>query len=544
MVSSVGSSITSALGIGSGIDTSTLVDQLATASIATKKAALTAKETANTTKISDLATAVSTISAFSSSLTSLMSSGSLYTQPTSSNSSIVQVSALAGARLGGLAATIKVGQLATAQTLTSPALTNAATAVGQGTLQLKVGDKTATITIDSTNDSLAGLALAIKNSGLGVTASTVTDGSGARLVVKGSTGEDNAFSITMTSGSSAAIGRFVYDPATYDEDNITGFELTQDAQNAELTVDGVAIVKASNSFSDVIDGVKIDLQSAAPNTVVTIGSNRPTEAITSAVNDFVAAYNEMKTTLNTMTAATTGSLRSDAGIRELVRRMGQLSTTALTYSTDGSPTTLAEIGVTTNRDGSLSLDSGRLSTVMASNADAVEAMFNPTQRSDNALIKITSAVGKTKGGVYTITNAVPATSTTAASAQIDGSYALPSGNGVTASYFSAANGLAFEPLGAVASAKITIDSGLSGALAVIKESLTSASGVLTASQKRLENEKTSIADEQEKLTTRDTNYRAQLTKQYTAMQTALLAYNSTQSYLTQQIDLWNNSNKN
>jgi len=250
----------------------------------------------------------------------------------------------------------------------------------------------------------------------------------------------------------------------------------------------------------------------------------------------------MKTTLNTMTAATTGSLRSDAGIRELVRRMGQLSTTALTYSTDGSPTTLAEIGVTTNRDGSLTLDSGRLSTVMTSNPDAVEAMFNPTQRSSNALLKITSAVGKTKGGVYTITDAVAATSSTAASAKIDGASALPSGNGVTASFFSAAKGLSFEPLGAVASATITIDSGLSGALAAIKDALTSSSGVLTASQKRLENEKDSIATEQEKLTTRDTNYREQLTKQYTAMQTALLAYNSTQSYLTQQIKLWNNEN--
>lgn len=544
MVTSVGSSITQALGGGSGIDTASLVDQLATANSATKLAALTAKDTANAAKVSDLASAISTISTFSTSLQTLTSSGTLFTQPTTSNSSIVQVSALPGARIGELSATIKVGQLATGQTLSSTALANSATSVGQGALLLTVGSKTATITIDSTNDSLAGLALAIKNSGLGVSASTVTDSSGTRLVVKGATGEDNAFSLSMTGGSAAGIGRFTFDPTTYDPDNITGFARTQPAQNAELTVDGVTVIKSSNSFSDVIPGVKIDLQSAAPNTSVTLGASRPTAAITQAVSDFVSAYNEMKTTLNKMTDAKTGSLRGDNGIRELVRRLGQLPSTALTYASDGSPTTLAEIGVSTNQDGSLSLNSGRLSTIMSSSPDAVEAMFNPAQRSDNALIQITSAVGKTKGGIYTITDATAANSTTPARANINGAAALPYDNGVIASFFSAANGLTFTPLGTVASATITVDLGLTGALSAIKDSLTSSSGSLTATQTSLDREKTSIAADRERLAARDTTYRAQLTAQFAAMQSALLAYKSTQSYLTQQIDIWSNSNKN
>jgi flagellar hook-associated protein 2 len=543
MVSSVGSTITQALGAGS-IDTASLVDQLANANSATQTAALNAKDTANAAKISDLASAISTIGTFSTSLQTLTAGGTLFTQPTTSNSAILQVSALPGARLGDLSSTIKVSQLATGQTLSSPALANSATSVGQGTLLLTVGTKTATITIDSTNDSMAGLALAIKNSGLGVSASTVTDNSGTRLVVKGATGADNAFSLSMTSGDTTGIGRFTFDPTTYDPDNITGFERTQQAQNAELTVDGVAISKSSNSFSDVIQGVKIDLQSIAPNTAVTIGANRPTAAISQAVSDFVSAYNEMKTTLNKMTDPKTGSLRGDNGIRELVRRLSQLTSTSLSYAADGGPTTLAEIGVSTNQDGSLSLDTARLSTVMSSNPDAVEAMFNPAQRSDNALIQITSAVGKTKGGIYTITNATAANSTTPARADIDGSPALPYNDGVIASFFSAANGLTFTPLGTVASATITVDLGLQGALAAIKDTLTSSSGALTASQNALDAEKTSIAAAKDKLTARDTTYRAQLTTQFAAMQKALLAYSSTQSYLTQQVKVWTNSNSN
>jgi flagellar hook-associated protein 2 len=543
MVSSVGSTITQALGAGS-IDTASLVDQLANANSATQTAALNAKDTANAAKISDLASAISTIGTFSTSLQTLTAGGTLFTQPTTSNSAILQVSALPGARLGELSSTIKVSQLATGQTLSSPALASSATSVGQGTLLLTVGTKTATITIDSTNDSMAGLALAIKNSGLGVSASTVTDNSGTRLVVKGATGADNAFSLSMTSGDTTGIGRFTFDPTTYDPDNITGFERTQQAQNAELTVDGVAISKSSNSFSDVIQGVKIDLQSIAPNTAVTIGANRPTTAISQAVSDFVSAYNEMKTTLNKMTDPKTGSLRGDNGIRELVRRLSQLTSTSLSYAADGGPTTLAEIGVSTNQDGSLSLDTARLSTVMSSNPDAVEAMFNPAQRSDNALIQITSAVGKTKGGIYTITNATAANSTTPARADIDGSPALPYNDGVIASFFSAANGLTFTPLGTVASATITVDLGLQGALAAIKDTLTSSSGALTASQNALDAEKTSIAAAKDKLTARDTTYRAQLTTQFAAMQKALLAYSSTQSYLTQQVKVWTNSNSN
>lgn len=543
MVTSIGSSILTALG-ASSIDTGSLVDQLATATIADKQAALTSRETTNTSRISDLATAVNSVTSLSSALASLVSGGSLYTQPTSSNAAIVKVSALAGARLNGLSATIEVGQLATAQTLTAAPLTSSAAEVGLGTLSLTVGSQTKTITITAENNSLAGLAKAIKDSGLNVTASTVTDSTGTRLVVKGATGEDNAFSLAMTSGNPGELDRFVYDPLTYDPQNITGLTLQQEAQNAELTVDGVELSKSSNSFSDVIEGVKIDLASAVPGTIVTIGSSQPVDAIKQAVGDFVAAFNEMKATLTSMTG-TNGSLRSDAGLRSLVTRLGGLTSTKLTYATGGSPTTLAEIGVSTNRDGTLTLNSGKLAAAMTANPDAIEAMFNPGQSSSSALLKITSDVGKTKGGIYTVTNATAGDGTTNASATLDGGYTLPLGpTGVTASFVSPAFGLSFDVLGSVSSATITIDLGLQGALDAIKTELTATAGPLTSSQKKLESETSAIADAREKLTAKDTAYRAQLTAQFTRMQSALLAYSSTQSYLSQQIKLWTNDGGN
>lgn len=541
MVSSVGSSILTALGVSS-IDTGSLVGQLADATIASRKKALETREATNTARISDLGSAVSSINAFSSSLSSLISGGTLYTQPTSTNTSIVAVSALAGSRLSGLSSTIKVEKLASGQTMTAAPLASSATAVGLGTLSLTVGSTSKTITITAANNSLAGLAQAIKDSDLGVSASIVTDSLGARLVVKGATGEDNAFSIAMTSGNPGELDRFVYDPNTYDPQNVTGLTLEQQAQDAELIVDGITVTKSTNSFSDVIDGVKIDLKSAAPGTTVNIGASQPVDAIKQAVTDFVAAYNEMKTSLAKMTG-TEGSLRSDTGIRALAQRLGALTSTKLTYATDGGPTTLAEIGVSTNRDGTLSLNSGTLATVMTNNPDAVEAMFNPGQRTDNPLLKITSAVGKTKGGVYTVTNATPGSPGFTASATLNGGFTLPLGStGVQASFTSAASGLSFDILGPVSSASITIDMGLQGALDAIKNELTASSGQLTASQKKFETEKSSISTAKEKLSEKDAIYRAQLTAQFTRMQSALSAYSSTQTYLTQQIDLWTNQN--
>jgi flagellar hook-associated protein 2 len=547
--SSIGTSILTSLG-ASTINTSTLVDQLATADIAGRKATLDSNTATNTAQISDIGTVISSMTTFQSSLKTLISGGSLFTQPTTSNSSILTVSAVAGAKLNGLSSTITVNQLAMGQTLVAPPVSGLAATIGQGKLTLTVNGQTATITIDSTNNTLAGLAQAIKNAGLGVTATTINDTSGTRLVLKGPTGSANDFSLVESDGGTA-LSQFTFDPATYNPNATTqtGFTRSQQAQDAKVNVDGVDVVKSTNSFSDVLQGVTINLQSAQPGTSVFVGSNQPVDAIKQAVGDFVDAYNEVQATLSKLTAAPVynsdgtssggGSLNRDSGVRALVLALSGMTSTPLTYATDGGPTTLAEIGVSTNKDGTLSLNSSVLSSVMTSNPDAVEAMFNPSLRSDNPLIQITSTPGSVAGGVYQVTNAVPAPSGGTASATLDGNYTLPNGaNGVMASLLSAANGLSFNILGNVASSTITVDPGLLGVLSSIVTNMTSSSGALTASQNTYNDQKTALATAQQALTDQDATNRAQLTAQYSAMTAALAAYTSTQNYLTQQIKVW------
>jgi flagellar hook-associated protein 2 len=545
-----GSSILNALGAGSGIDTSALVTSLVSASFDPKDSALKTKEDANTAKISSLGTLSSGIDAFANALQQLVAGGTLRSQPSTSDSSVVTATAQAGASIGTLAAQIDVRQVATAQSLVSGYVSGSTTAVGTGQLTLTVGTggsaQSFNVTIDSSNNTLAGLATAINatNSGTtpsGLTATVVTDANGARLIVKGQSGAANSFTISGDANATSS-GLIAYASTG------TGAQMTQaqPAQDAIVRMDGVDTTHSTNTISDLIPGVTLNLISAKPGTTITMGVTRPTDAITQAVNDYVAAYNQLKGEIDTALAVGSngtdqGPLHGNSAIQQMRTMLQRITSTALSHYPNG-PQTLAEIGVSTGQDGTLSVDSSKLSQALTAYPDAVEAMFNPTQRSDNPLIKITSAIGSTKPGVYTLTNIVAGSP---ASGTVDGVAFLPSATdptGLVASVTSDAAGLAIQPQGNVATATITVDGGLPGILQSIRDSLRTAGGVLDTLSDSLNTEKTKLADDRTKMESQESTYKDQLTAQFTAMQTAVASYKSIQSYMTQQIAMWSNKN--
>ena len=133
MVSSIGY----ALGIGSGIDTAKLVEDLYMASRAPKEAAIKKREEVNAAKVSALGQASSAISSFSTALSALIAGGSLYTQPTVSDTSILTAKAVAGSQLGNFSGHLEVKQLAQAQTATSLALASASDPIGRGECRIQ-----------------------------------------------------------------------------------------------------------------------------------------------------------------------------------------------------------------------------------------------------------------------------------------------------------------------------------------------------------------------------------------------------------------------
>lgn len=377
-------SIAKTLGTGSGIDISALVTQLVEAQYAVKNAALTEKADALAAKISTAAEVKSNLTEFARALASLTSGTSLSTQPSSSNTGILNVTGLAGAKLNGFSANLEVRQLAQSQVAsTDPFIDGPAHDFGTGTLTLTFGTATVAdgdmtgftaggaapveITIDSSNSTLAGVAQAINAANAGVTASVMTDSSGSRLVVKGATGATQAFTLQ---GSGGSLGDLDIGPAA------SGSTINTKAQDAIVALDGVQTTRPTNSIYGLIEGVKIDLVSASPGTTVNIGTKAPTEAIKQTVANFVETYNEVYKVVKAAVDPTTGPLRGDAAAKELLRSlkaitMGQL----IDNPAEGVPSTLSGIGVATQRDGTLSVDTARLTSVLTNYPAQLEAMF-------------------------------------------------------------------------------------------------------------------------------------------------------------------------
>jgi flagellar hook-associated protein 2 len=319
--------------------------------------------------------------------------------------------------------------------------------------------------------------------------------------------------------------------------------LAQGAQDAIVRLDGVEVKRSTNSFNDLIQGVQIDLKKAAPGSVVSIGVTRPTAEITQGVNDFVAAYNEVMSMIAKATAfgaaGEGGPLRGDLGVREMQRQMRELPSKALVNQGTG-PRTLAEIGVRTNRDGTLSVDAAKLESMLASDPLGVEALFNPSQYSSDPNIVIKSAMGRVKPGVYTLTDLVPASGGVAASGKIDGIVATGVGGNLVAPSGSGAVGLIVGVNAAAASVTITVEAGLGGALKSVRDALLGSKGPFASAQDRLEDEAEDIADDRALLETRSEKYYNQLLNTFVAMERQVSAFKATQSYLDQQIKMWSN----
>lgn len=535
MVSSIGYS----LGIGSGLDIKSLVDGLAEAERAPKEALIKRREELNAARISTLAEVAGSIDNFASALSTLIGGGSLFSQPSVSDPSILSATTMAGKRIDTLSAELEVLQLAKAQTLQSASLADASSAIGQGDLTLTTGSGSVTITIDASNDSLTGLAAAINAKNAGVAASIVTDSNGARLVLKGAAGEANAFTLAVPAGTATGLERFAYGPGV-----TGGMTQAQAAQDAVVKLDGVEVRRSSNSFNDLIPGVQIDLKRALPGTPVSLGVTRPTAAIEQTMGDFVAAYNELAGLLAKATAAGQngkggGPLRGDVSVREMQRQLAQLPSMVL--ASQGSIKTLAEIGVGTNRDGTLSLNTGRLKTALATDPRAVEALFNPVQYSSDPAVTIFSAMGKAKPGTYVLTNLVPESGGGPATGMVDGVAAISSGPHLIAPPGSAAMGLIVEVKAAAASATITVDAGLGGALQAIRDSLRAVSGPISKSQARLNAEAKGIASDRSQFEARSQAHYEKLLTSFTAMERRVSAFKATQSYLEQQVKAWNSN---
>ena len=396
------SSLITSTGIGSGLDISSIVSSLTTAHGAAQSAQLNAQSATLDSEVSAYGTFTSALDTFKSSLTALETPTQLAGfAATVADKSIASATTSSDAVAGQYS--LLVNNLASAASLTSKAFSNPAS-IGTGTLTITVAGKSSAITIDSTDNSLSGIAAAINKAtdNPGVTASIITTTAGARLVISGTaTGAANAITVSQ-SGGDGGLAPLAYDPANATNTQITQLTQTQAAQDASFSINGFAATSASNVVSGAITGVTINLlQASAADTSTTLNITPDTSTAATAVGTFVTSLNALIQSIQSLTSydassQTAGPLNGDPTLEgfqnQLMSLLGQIN-----HGGSSSISSLADIGITANSDGSFSSDTTKLGNALSGNLSGVANLLGGTNGLATKLDSLVSGYTKTGG---------------------------------------------------------------------------------------------------------------------------------------------------
>lgn len=374
-------------GVGSGIDIESLVTKLIAAEGQPATNRINKKEATWQADLSAYGSLKSALSSFQSAVKALNDPADfLGRTSTSSNTEVFSAKADETAVPGKY--DIEVIQLAESAKSRSGNFTSADEVVGTGSLAISLGATTFNITVDSENNTLAGLRDAINaaSDNPGLTASIINVDGGSRLVLTSDKlGSANTIGIVANDDDGLPL-----DNAGLSRLATANLTTVQAAQDAIINVDSQPVTRDSNTFSDVISGVKFTLDSALPGTVESLAIGLDKGSLIKNVNSFVKAYNSLADTMaglssfNADTGAA-GTLLGDSALRGVQNQIRQTLTSSISGLGFGS---LVAIGITTNDEGNLEVDSSKLDSVMSTDYTAVSQLF----ASENGLAKSLDSV--------------------------------------------------------------------------------------------------------------------------------------------------------
>lgn len=379
----IASSSSAAAAGGSVIDVSSLVSQLVAATRAPQDAIISNQTQAVTTQISAVGTLKGALSTFQSSLSAIDTPSAFNAvAANTSNSSIFTASASSGAVNGSY--TVSVSQLAQAQQLVSGPYSSTSGTLGTGTLKLSLGGSSFSVKIDNTNNTAGGVASAINSASgnPGITATVITGTDGDHLVLSSTqTGAASTIQVTETDTGTGLAS------LTYGTGNTANYTQNAKAQDAQFSISGIPYTSASNTVTTAINGVTLTLAGTTtpgtgPGSTATLTVAGDTSTITANIKSFVTAYNTMESSLASLgsydaTTGTAGPMLGDAvlsGIRNQIRSAlySVVNTGSSTYNS------LASAGITTNSDGTLTLNTSKLQTALTTAPGAVSSLFSGT----------------------------------------------------------------------------------------------------------------------------------------------------------------------
>ncbi|MFF7708614.1 flagellar filament capping protein FliD [Pseudomonas sp. NPDC007930] len=405
-------------GVGSGIDTSSIVTALVNASIEPKQTQITKQETSVNATLSGIGSLKSALSAFQTASAALNNTTTFMgLSATSSNESYVKATSDNTASAGTY--TVAVTQVATASKVASQLFTSGAkSAIDAGTLTITQGSKSYNVTVGS-GATLSSVRDSINASltSSGISANIVTDSSGSRLVLT-----------STTTGAGSDISTSGIDALTIDgtkkldtTDTTAAGYITAQPVDAQYSIDGLAMTSSSNTITSAVSGLSLTLTGKGTSDV-TVSADSDT--LKTSVQAFVDAYNTMMKVINAQTAVTAtgatsstsssatttaGALTGDATVRKLVAQIHDVLSKESTSS--GTLSVLSQLGVGTDSStGLLSLDDTKWTSAMNTQYGNVASLFTGK---DGIITRMNSVLDS-----YTQTGGILATRQTSLNAQL------------------------------------------------------------------------------------------------------------------------------
>ncbi|WP_404375916.1 flagellar filament capping protein FliD [Vreelandella aquamarina] len=384
------------LGVGSGLDLTGLLDQLQEAERG-KLAPITRQKEQQQAKISAYGQLQTSLNAFQDAVAKVNDPALYQSLSANVRGDAIKATATADALPGSYR--VEVTKLATTGSLASSRVTESDTALdlqGATAIQLTFGNSD-TVSIDIAADSsLTDIRDAINaNKDAGVNATIINDGTGYRLALSSkTTGADASiasFGFVDAAGATVA-GPFAEDAAT-----------KQTGENAALTVNGIAISSANNQIEGAIQGVTLNLAELSiadgETASSTVNVERDTLKQREAISGFVKAFNDLKGTIGKLTSfngdsETAGELVGDSTVRTIESRLRSVLTGGVA---GGELSTLNQLGITLQRDGTLEMDEDKISDLVANNPQALSDFFVGGEAGNGLAAQLDSTVEQMLG---------------------------------------------------------------------------------------------------------------------------------------------------
>jgi len=409
-------------GLGSGLDIKKMVNAIVGAEKAPALATMVSESEKATEAISAYGVLNNELANFKDSYSQLSRKSTFSAASAiSSDPSVLDTSLGIGAETGSW--NIEVQQQAKAQSIASSSAHSYAdvgSEVGTGVITFAYGtyqsdgtflenpDQPAeTLTIDASNNSLGQLRDDINQGDYSVTASIINDGDNYRLVLTNkNTGEANALQLTVADNDNNNSDTLGLSSLTYSAD-VKHMDQTSTAQDAKVVIDGIQIKRPTNDIANIIEGVTLNVGGESkPGEKITLSIAQDNSIVENQIKGFVENYNNTIVKMNELTAyggetGQDGVLNGDSTVRSMKSQMRSVLNTTIPHI-DGAVKSFADLGMLTNRDGTLTLDENKFYQIMQSDMDSIANFFTASGGASDASVNYDGKSFFTLPGTYSV----------------------------------------------------------------------------------------------------------------------------------------------